>query len=118
LLIVITNERLSGYFFIRFTLLTSTNPRQSSARLKRKLPALIRLIEAAHYRVSPTKQVYSDTTNLKERVKKLAIAFHYEMRKHGKRTFHVPEKIYRRPLATLRLNEEPVGVVVRSVRQA
>ena len=76
---------------IRFKLLTKSNLRQSSAQWRRKLPALVRLIEAAHYRVSLTRQVYSDTTNLKERVKKLAIAFHNEMRKQGNRTFHVPK---------------------------
>lgn len=33
-----------------------------------------------------------DTSNLKDRVKSLAVAFHGEMRKHGKRTFYVAKR--------------------------
>ncbi|KAK1739328.1 hypothetical protein QTG54_009871 [Skeletonema marinoi] len=101
-----------------FKLLTKSNPRQSSAQWRRKLPALVRLIEAAHYRVSLTRQVYSDTNNLKERVKKLAIAFHNEMRKQGNRTFHVPKISClprRRPFTIL--SEETV-LNSKSARQA
>ncbi len=122
----VTNDTLSlspHMNISRFKLLAKSNPPLSprSAQWRRKLPALIRLIEAAHYRVSPTKEVYTDTTNLKERVRKLAMAFHNEMKKHGNRTFRVPsqEKMYRR-LRTppyIILSEEP-ALLARSARQA
>ena len=73
-------------------LLTTSRLYRSSAQWSRELPSLIRLIEAAHYRASPSRQAYLDTSNLKDRVKSLAVAFHCEMRKHGKRTFYVAKQ--------------------------
>ena len=73
-------------------LLTTSRLYRSSAQWRRKLPSLLRLIEAAHYRASPSRQAYLDTSNLKDRVKALAVAFHSEMRKHGKRTFYVAKQ--------------------------
>lgn len=94
-LIIITNVALSSLSLSltsRMKLLTTSRLYRSSAQWRRKLPSLLRLVEAAHYRASPSRQAYLDTSNLKDRVKSLAVAFHSEMRKHGKRTFYVAKQ--------------------------
>jgi len=74
-------------FFLRisFKLLSKSNLRQISSAQQWKAS---RLIEAAHYQVSLTRQEYSDTSNLKERVRTLALAFHddVDMEKQGNLT--------------------------------
>eukprot|EP00985_Skeletonema_marinoi_P003938 scaffold1723_cov97-Skeletonema_marinoi.AAC.2 len=71
-------------FFLRisFKLLSKSNLRQRSSAQQWKAS---RLIEAAHYQVSLTRQEYSYTSNLKERVRTLALAFHeyMDMEKQG-----------------------------------
>lgn len=94
-LIIITNVALSSLSLSltsRMKLLTTSRLYRSSAQWRRKLPSLLRLVEAAHYRASPSRQAYLDTSNLKDKVKSLAVAFHSEMRKHGKRTFYVAKQ--------------------------
>eukprot|EP00984_Skeletonema_dohrnii_P010247 scaffold3998_cov153-Skeletonema_dohrnii-CCMP3373.AAC.14 len=59
-----------------FKLLSKSNLRQRSSAQQWKAS---RLIEAAHHQVSLTRQEYSDTSNLKERVRALALAFHDDM---------------------------------------
>ena len=94
-LIIVTNGALSSLSLSltsRMKLLSTSRLYRSSAQWRRKLPSLLRLIEAAHYRASPSRQDYLDTSNLKDRVKSLAVAFRNEMRKHGKRTFYVAKQ--------------------------
>ena len=88
------------------------------------MPTLLRLIEAAHYQESPTREAYLKTLNLRERIQTLAVAFYNEMKKHGNGTFRIPSQVEKtsvceRSIYTLLpIPKEKIVAAIHSARQA